>query len=76
MDKVNVQLILLGHGFNVTGVDLSNTALEACKDVPNLTFVQDDIRNFKIDKNKYSLIISRCVLHFLHKDDVQEIIKT
>lgn len=75
MDKVNVQLILLGHGFNVTGVDLSNTALEACKDVPNLTFVQDDIRNFKIDKNKYSLIISRCVLHFLHKDDVQEIIK-
>ena len=75
MDKVNVQLILLGHGFNVTGVDLSNTALEACKDVPNLTFVQDDIRNFNIEKDKYNLIISRCVLHFLHKDDVHEIIK-
>ena len=75
MDKVNVHLILLGHGFNVTGVDLSNTALEACKDVPNLTFVQDDIRNFNIEKDKYNLIISRCVLHFLHKDDVHEIIK-
>lgn len=66
---------LARQGFNVTGVDLSNTALEACKNVPNLTFVQDDIRNFEIEKNKYNLIISRCVLHFLHKDDVHEIIK-
>ena len=66
---------LARQSFNVTGVDLSNTALEACKDIPNLTFVQDDIRNFKIEMNKYNLIISRCLLHFLHKDDVHEIIK-
>ena len=65
---------LANHGYNVTGVDLSNASFEACKNT-TINFVKDDIRRYKIEKNKYNLIISRCVLHFLHKDDVFKIIK-
>lgn len=57
-------------GYNVTGVDYSRKCLEICKDnCPSLNLIRDDIRNFLIEKNKYDLILSRCVLHFLHKDD-------
>ena len=63
-------------GFNVTGVDYSTKCLEICnQNCPNLNLVQSDIRTFNIEKNKYDLILSRCVLHFLHKNDSYNIIK-
>ena len=62
--------------FNVTGVDYSTKCLEICKhSCSKLNLIQSDIRNFNIEKNKYDLIISRCVLHFLHKDDSYQIVK-
>lgn len=62
-------------GYNVTGVDYSRKCLEICKDnCPSLNLIRDDIRNFLIEKDKYDLILSRCVLHFLHKDDTYKII--
>lgn len=66
---------LAEQGFNVTGVDFSQKCLEICKNnCPKLNLVQSDIRKFKIEKNKFNLIMSRCVLHFFHKDDCYEII--
>lgn len=63
-------------GFNITGVDYSTKCLEICnQNCPNLNLVQSDIRTFNIEKNKYDLILSRCVLHFLHKNDSYNIIK-
>lgn len=63
-------------GFNVTGVDYSSKCLEICKNTcSKLNLIQSDIRTFNIEKNKYDLISSRCVLHFFHKNDTSEIIK-
>lgn len=62
--------------FKVTGVDYSTKCLEICKhSCSKLNLIQSDIRNFNIEKDKYDLILSRCVLHFLHKDDSYQIIK-
>ena len=66
---------LANSGFNVTGVDYSTKCLDICKNNCNeLNLVQSDIRTFLIEKNKYDLILSRCVLHFLHKKDSYQII--
>lgn len=63
-------------GFNVTGVDYSSKCLEICKNAcSKLNLIQSDIRTFNIEKNKYDLISSRCVLHFFHKNDTSEVIK-
>lgn len=63
-------------GFNVTGVDYSTKCLEICsKNCSELNLIQSDIRTFNIEENKYDLILSRCVLHFLHKEDSYQIIK-
>lgn len=63
-------------GFNVTGVDYSSKCLDICKNNSSkLNLVQSDIRTFNIEKDKYDLIQSRFVLHFLHKKDSYEIIK-
>lgn len=62
--------------FNVTGVDYSTKCLEICKNTcPKLNLIRSDIRNFNIEKDKYDLILSRCVLHFLHKVDSYKIIQ-
>ena len=67
---------LVELGYNVTGVDYSTKCLEICKNnCPKLNLIQSDIRTFQIEKNKYDLISSRCVLHFFHKDDTYKIIK-
>lgn len=64
-------------GYNVTGVDYSTNCLEICsKNCPELNLVHSDIREFHIEKNKYDLISSRCVLHFFHKNDTFEVIKS
>lgn len=61
-------------GFNVTGVDYSTKCLDICKaNCSKLDLVKSDIRLFDIEKNKYDLILSSCVLHFLHKDDSYKI---
>ena len=63
--------------FNLTGVDYSSKCLEICKNnCDKLNLIQSDIRKFNIENNKYDLIISRCVLHFLHKDDSYKIMKS
>lgn len=63
-------------GFNITGVDYSTKCLEICnQNCPNLNLVQSDIRTFNIEKNKYDLILSRRVLHFLHKNDPYNMVK-
>lgn len=62
-------------GYNITGVDFSYKNLERCKELcPELNLVRADIRNFEIEKDKYDLISSRCVLHFFHKEDMYKII--
>lgn len=67
---------LANLGFNVTGVDYSNSCLNICKsNCPELNLVKTDVRTFEVEKNKYDLILSRCVLHFLHKDDSYKIMK-
>ena len=72
----NSSIILADLGFNVTGVDNSDKALNifSTGKNDNLSLIKDDIRNFKIQNNYYDLIMSRAVLHFLHKDDVKNII--
>ena len=63
-------------GYNVTGVDYSTKCLEICKNSCNkLNLIQSDIRTFDIEKDKYDIILSRCVLHFLHKNDSYQIIQ-
>ena len=69
-------IFLSNFGYQITGVDFSKKSLEtASENCPNLNLVQDDIRNFNIGKDKYDLILSSNVLHFLHKDDSYEIIE-
>ena len=63
-------------GYNVTGIDYSKKALDICRrKCSNIELIEGDIRNFKICANKYDLILSTCVLHFLHKSDVYAIIE-
>ena len=63
-------------GFNVTGVDYSTKCLEICKNTcSKLNLVQSDIRTFDIEKDKYDMILSGYVLHFLHKNDSYQIIE-
>ena len=70
-------IALSNLGYNVTGVDYSAKSLEVCKNkCPNIELIQSDIRNFKIETNKYNLIMARYVLQFLHKDDSINIIKS
>lgn len=67
--------ILSKLGYNVTGVDYSLKALEICKNnCSDIKLIQDDIRNYDIEKDKYNFIMSRYVLHFLHKQDIYNII--
>lgn len=61
--------------YNVTGVDYSSKCLNICRNnCPKLNLIQSDIRTFPIEKDKYDLISSRCVLHFFHKEDTYKII--
>ena len=63
--------------FNVSGVDYSTKCLNICREnCPNLNLIQSDIRKFNIENDKYDLILSTYVLHFLHKDDSYNIINS
>lgn len=68
-------IVLSKLGYNVTGVDVSKKSLDICSNISsNIELIQSDIRNFNIEKDKYNLIMSRCALQFLHKNDVKKII--
>ncbi len=57
-------------GYNVTGVDFSAKSLGICKSRnSDIELIQSDIRTYDIEADKYDLIMSDSVLHFLHKDD-------
>ena len=69
-------VFLANNGYSVTGVDISQKALEICKRYcSSIDFVHCDIRNYQIEKNHFDLIMSNSVLHFLHKDDVCAIVQ-
>ena len=71
-------VLLSNFGFNVTGVDISNESLKYIEenfDCSNLTLINKDVREFEIEKNKYDLILSSNVLHFMPKEDFLKIIK-
>ena len=71
-------VLLSNFGFNVTGVDISNESLKYIEenfDCSNLTLINKDVREFEIEKNKYDLILSSNVLHFIPKEDFLKIIK-
>lgn len=71
----NNSISLSNLGFNVTGIDSSKKALDICKsNSNNIKLINDDIRNYKIAKDEFNLILSRYALHFLHKDEVLTIV--
>lgn len=57
------------EGINVLGVDKNK--IDICED--NFNFIQKDIKDF-VFKEKYDLIFSSMVLHFLKKGEVIKII--
>ena len=68
---------LANLGFNVTGVDYSTKCLDICRNNSSkLNLVRSDVRDFEIERNKYDLILSSYVLHFLHKDDSYKIMQS
>lgn len=68
-------LFLAKNGFEVTAIDSSNVAINQIKTRQDeLKFnktelICGDIREFKIERNKYQVVICRNVLNFLSKDD-------
>lgn len=59
------------RGFQVTGVDFSEVAIEKMrKKHPDCEFFTADIRDFPIAREKYSLIICSLVLSYLNKEDL------
>lgn len=67
-------------GFNIDGVDISETALSRCrenlndnKSIINLDIC--DLRKYDIKRDNYSIIISANVLNFFKKSEVDGIIK-
>lgn len=67
-------------GFNIDGVDISETALSRCREnlddsssIINLDIC--DLRKYDIKKDNYSIIISANVLNFFKKSEVDGIIK-
>ena len=68
-------------GFKVTGLDLSKQFIHKCKNLAeiydvhkNIIFMEKDIVQFEYSE-KYDLIISDFVFHFLEKDEIDIVIK-
>ena len=74
-------LFLAKNNFSVTAIDSSDVVIDQIKVVntkfklDNLELVCADINDFKIEKDKYDVIICRNVLNFLDKDKVSGLIK-
>ena len=72
-------LYLAKLGFEVEGIDLSQTAVQRCKELSNKYGVQlkasvNDILSFDISSEKYDLIILSNVLNFFTPDEIRKII--
>jgi len=72
-------IFLAQNGFDVEGIDISKTAVNRClrlakeKNVDIRAHV-GDLRDFKISKDKYSLIIvAGASLNFLKKSEIEEV---
>ena len=68
------------NGFNIDGVDISGTAIHRCEEnfnsrklSANLTL--SDVRDFAIEKKKYTLITAANVLNFFCQADINELIE-
>lgn len=67
-------------GFNIDGVDISETALDRCKENftdinTKVNLICTDLKNYSIIKDNYSLIIAANVLNFFKKADIENIIQ-
>jgi 2-polyprenyl-3-methyl-5-hydroxy-6-metoxy-1,4-benzoquinol methylase len=74
-------LFLCDKGFNVVAVDSSSVAIEQLKTkvkkdkLENIEAIESDVVDFKIEKDKYDLIICFNVLYFLKRAQALKVIK-
>ena len=64
----NQSIIWSSLGLNVDAVDIQK------QEIKNVNFIQKDIRDFRIEKNRYSIIIINFVLHYLEKEEALKIL--
>ncbi len=64
----NQSMMWSSLNFNVDAVDIRKQKIK------NVNFIQKDIRDFKIKKNKYSIIIINFVFHYLEKEEALKIL--
>lgn len=69
------------EGFNIDGVDISETALKRCEEnlsnkdiIVNLAI--SDLREYEVVKDQYTLIIAANILNFFRKSEIDAIIKS
>ncbi|MDG5788798.1 class I SAM-dependent methyltransferase [Evansella sp. AB-P1] len=72
-------LFFAKHGYEVEGIDISETAISRCLELSkeynlNIHAKVDDIREYNIKNEVYSLIILSNVLNFFSDNDISEII--
>ena len=68
--KCKFSKLFIDKGIEITGVDKEKTI----ESKNNLTFIQEDIRDFEFEKN-YDLVVGTGILHFLKKEEVYKIIR-
>ena len=63
-------------GFDVTGSDLSNSAIERAKKLyPNTSYIVDDILNSKFLDNAFDYILDRGVFHIFEKEKLPDYLR-
>lgn len=67
-------------GFNIDGVDISETAVNRCREKfdklnSTINLVNSDLRNYHIKKDNYTLIIAANTLNFFKKPEIDLIIE-
>lgn len=72
-------LYLARKGFEVEGIDISDTLISRLKSINNqqnlgMKLRTADIRNINIDVDKYTFILATAVLHYFRKIDAEEIL--
>jgi len=63
-------------GFDVTGSDLSNSAIERAKKLyPNTSYIVDDILNSKFLDNAFDYILDRGVFHIFEQEKLPDYLR-
>ena len=63
-------------GFDVTGSDLSNSAIERAKKLyPNTSYIVDDILNSKFLDNTFDYILDRGVFHIFEQEKLPDYLR-